>query len=43
MLGRQFVHARCSKYMDVKAFDVESFASDFCIGGNDVEDFVSWQ
>ena len=41
MLGRQCVHARCSKYMDVKTFDVERFA-DFCfefIGGLDVEEY----
>ena len=29
MLGRQCVHARCSKYMDVRTFDVESFADVF--------------
>ena len=29
MLGRQCVHARCSKYMDVKTFDVERFADVF--------------
>ena len=37
MLERQCVHGRCSKYMDVKAFDIGRFASEFVIGGNHVE------
>ena len=37
MLERQFVHGRCSKYMDVTAFDIGRFASGIFIGGNDVE------
>ena len=41
MLGRQCVHAKCSKYMDVKTFDVDRFADFFLgfIGGLDVEEY----
>ena len=41
MLGRQCVHARCSKYMDVKTFDVERFVYFLFgfIGGLDVEEY----